>query len=169
MTSSSGSLKHATLWPMSVNFILASFNVWRHPGYVAKEGFKLVAYIITVWNTWINPYFHTCISTSFHSFMGITISFSFRTSLYEYQASDSAQNQIQQKGSSSSWPQPLTTALLCPIIQSRLASQIIRDPQIEVLYPINTQCLLKMCPSVVATHYKCCSSCLTLLHTQCTL
>ena len=29
--------------------------------------------------------------------------------------------------------------------------------------------MLKMCPSVVATHYKCCSSCLTLLHTQCTL
>ena len=29
--------------------------------------------------------------------------------------------------------------------------------------------VLKMRPSVVATHYKCCSSCLTLLHTQCTL
>ena len=29
--------------------------------------------------------------------------------------------------------------------------------------------LLKMRPSVVATHYKCCSSCLTLLHTQCML
>ena len=29
--------------------------------------------------------------------------------------------------------------------------------------------MLKMRPSVVATHYKCCSSCLTLLHTQCTL
>ena len=39
---------HPKVWPMSVNFILASFNVWRHPGYVAKEGFKLVAYIITV-------------------------------------------------------------------------------------------------------------------------
>ena len=29
--------------------------------------------------------------------------------------------------------------------------------------------VLKMRRSVVATHYKCCSSCLTLLHTQCTL